>query len=284
MPRSRLTRRLLATTLPMAMIAATPSGVALAEPALVMNSYGLPGAIDTPTAQRLPDGTLGATISKSDYAQRNNVVFQAMPRVTTVLRYSRIEGINDHNNMGHIWDRSFDLRFHALDEDREGWRPAVAIGLQDFLGTGVYSGEYIVATKTLTPRLRASVGIGWGTLAGNPRVLDVDDTGGRPRVDDWFRGSPKPFASVAWQATDRVTLVAEYSNDIYAADHRLRNGTIARVQQGDDEPGSRLNFGAYYSFGNGYQAGIYTIGGDTIGAQFSFSLNPREAPYPSGLE
>ncbi|MDO5612362.1 MAG: YjbH domain-containing protein [Paracoccus sp. (in: a-proteobacteria)] len=283
MPRSRLFRHLMASTLPVAIIAGTPSGIALAQPAQVMNSYGLPGGVDTPTAQRLPDGTLGATISKSDYAQRNNVVFQAMPRLTTVLRYSRIEGVGDHNDLGHIWDRSFDLRFQALDEDRDGWRPAVAIGLQDFMGTGVYSGEYIVATKTLTPRLSASVGVGWGTLAGNPRTLDVDDEGGKPRVDDWFRGSAKPFASVAWQANDRLTLVAEYSNDTYRAIHKRGNQSWD-IQQGDKEPGSHLNFGAYYNFGRGYQAGLYTIGGDTIGAQFSFALNPREAPYPSGLE
>ena len=32
----------------------------------VMNSYGLPGAVDTPTAEMLPDATLGATLSYSD--------------------------------------------------------------------------------------------------------------------------------------------------------------------------------------------------------------------------
>ena len=284
MPRSRLIRRLLASTLPAAMIAGLPSGVAVAEPVIgrVMNSYGLPGGVEMPTAEALPDGTLGATVTKSDYAQRNNIVFQAMPRVTTVLRYAKVEGITDHNDLGHIWDRSLDLRFQAVTEDPEGWRPAVAIGLQDFLGTGVYSGEYIVATKTLTPRLRASLGVGWGTLAGDPRTLDINDKGGKPRFEDWFRGSAKPFASVAWQATDRLTLVAEYSNDVYRAVHRNGNKTH-EIQQGDDEPGN-LNFGAYYNFGRGYQVGLYSIGGETIGAQFSFALNPREAPFPSGLE
>ncbi|QBX35446.1 YjbH domain-containing protein [Paracoccus liaowanqingii] len=279
MRRSRLTRQLMATTLPIALIAGSGIGIATADPMLgrSMSSYGLPGGIDTPTAETLPDGSLGATLSLSDYARRGNVFFQALPGLTTVLRYGRVDGIQDFRQEGFISDRSLDLRYQIVDED--GWRPAVAVGLQDFLGTGVYSGEYIVATRNVTPTVRASIGLGWGVLAGNPRVIDVRDEGGTPNVDDWFTGGAKPFASVSWQVNDRLNLTAEYSNDIYEA--RYSNGNV--FQQGD-EPGSKFNFGASYRFGQNYEAGIYTIGGETIGAQFTIALNPREAAFPSGLE
>lgn len=280
MRRSRLRSRLMASALPVAILAVSGGATALAEPLTGrnFNSYGLPGAVDTPTAEVLPDGSLGATISWSDYGRRSSVLFQALPRMTTVLRYSRVEGINDYRNEGFISDRSLDLRYQVLDE--QGWRPAVAVGLQDFIGTGVYSGEYIVATKTVTPRLRVSAGLGWGVLAGNPRVIDVDDQGGKPNVDQWFTGGAKPFASVNWQATDKLSLVAEYSNESYLT--KYSSGREA--QQGNKEPGSKLNFGAYYQFDNGAQAGIYSIGGNTFGAQISIALNPKEAPHPSGLE
>ncbi|CAM3158414.1 YjbH domain-containing protein [Paracoccus nototheniae] len=279
MRRSRLTRQLMATTLPIALIAGSGIGIATADPMLGrnMSSYGLPGGIDTPTAETLADGTLGATLSLSDYARRGNVFFEALPGLTAVLRYGRVDGIQDFRQEGFISDRSLDLRYQIVDED--GWRPAVAVGLQDFLGTGVYSGEYIVATRNVTPTIRASLGLGWGTLAGNPRVIDVGDEGGTPNVDDWFTGGAKPFASVSWQVNDRLNLVAEYSNDIYQA----RYSTGNTFQQGD-EPGSKINLGANYRFGQNYEAGIYTIGGETIGAQFTIALNPREAAFPSGLE
>src|SRR5690606_32705988 len=138
-----------------------------------------------------------ATVSWSDYARRGNVTFQVLPRLTTVLRYSRVEGINDYRQDGYISDRSFDLRLQILDE--QGWRPAIAVGFQDVLGTGVYSGEYIVATKNITPTIRASAGLGWGVLAGKPRTVDVGDEGGTLDADNWFSASPKPFASVSWQ-------------------------------------------------------------------------------------
>ncbi|SIT04504.1 YjbH domain-containing protein [Paracoccus saliphilus] len=276
MRRSRLTSRLMATTLPVAFLVGSVTGTAIAEPmqARNMSTFGMPGGIETPTAEALPDGTLGGTLSYSEYARRTNVVFQAMPRLTAVLRYSRVEGIEDRRNrQDHLWDRSFDLRVQVLDE--AGWRPAVAVGLQDFVGTGVYSGEYIVATKNITPTVRASAGIGWGRIAGETRwPLEDGDQGGKPNVDDWFSGSAKPFGSITWQVNDQLSLAAEYSSDSY--NHEVDG-------LGGDEPGN-LNLAAYYRFGQGYEVGLYTLGGETFGAQFSFSLNPRKAPYPSGLE
>ncbi|MCJ1901063.1 MULTISPECIES: YjbH domain-containing protein [Paracoccus] len=272
---SMLTRRLLASTVPVALLLGLGTSPARTDPLIgdVLNSYGLPGGVETPTAEMLPDGTLGGTVSYNELGRRHNVVFQLHPRITTALRYSRVEGMTDHNELDHIWDRSFDIRFQVLDE--AGWRPAVAVGLQDFMGTGVYSGEYIVASKSITPRLRASLGIGWGRLAGEYRRPDAGDQGGKPNVDEWFSGSPKPFGSIAWQVNDKLSLVAEYSSDEYVPE--TRRGT-------EEAPGSQFNLGAYYTFNPQYQLGLYTLGGDTFGAQFSFALNPRNAPFPSGLE
>ncbi|WP_111557787.1 YjbH domain-containing protein [Paracoccus sediminilitoris] len=281
MRRSRLTSQLMATTLPLAVLVG--AGYAIADPMLArnMSSYGMPGGIDTPTAETLPEGTLGATISKSDYALRTNVVFQVLPQLTAALRYSRVEGISDFRDDGFIYDRSFDLRYQVVEQ--EGWRPAVSVGVQDFLGTGVYSGEYIVATRDITPRIRASAGLGWGTLAGKPRVIDATDEGGTANVENWFSGGAKPFASINMQVNDKLSVTAEYSNDVYRSSYRLRNGNLNTFQQGDKEPGN-LNFGANYKFGRNYEVGAYVIGGETVGAQFTVALNPRESAYPSGLE
>ncbi|WP_313352552.1 YjbH domain-containing protein [Paracoccus sp. (in: a-proteobacteria)] len=271
-----LTRRLLASTVPVALLLGLGISPAHTDPMIgnVLNSYGLPGGVETPTAEMLPDGTLGGTLSYNGLGRRHNIIFQLHPRITTAFRYARVEGMKDHIDAldNHIWDRSFDIRFQVLDES--GWRPAVAVGLQDFLGTGVYSGEYIVASKTITPNIRASLGVGWGRLAGKLRESD-DDLGGKPNVDQWFSGSPKPFGSVAWQVNEKLSLVAEYSSDKYAPE--TRRGT-------EEAPGNHFNLGAYYTFNPSYQLGLYTLGGDVFGAQFSFALNPRNAPFPSGLE
>ncbi|MFV0384153.1 YjbH domain-containing protein [Paracoccus sp. (in: a-proteobacteria)] len=272
MHRSILVRHLLATALPAALLLGTASSTAVAEPMLArnMSSYGTPGGIDNPTAEQLPDGTLGASLSWSDYARRNTMIFQIMPRMTGALRYTKIDGID--RDRGYIWDRSFDLHYQVLYEN--GWRPALGVGLRDFMGTGHYSSEYIVATKNLTPTIRASAGLGWGRLSGKPRPFDAGDTGGKPNVGDWFTGRTRPFATLSWQVNDKLTLIGEYSNDAYARE----------VLEGADKPSSKFNFGAAYKIGNNYELGLYSIGGSKIGARFSLALNPKEAPFPSGTE
>lgn len=265
---SQTIRRLMASALPVALLAAG----AMAQPMMTsteLNTYGLPGAVDTPTAEVLPDGTLGATLGWSDYNRRNTLVFQAMPRLTAALRYSRIEGLS---NLGYVWDRSFDLRYQLFEE--RGWRPAMAVGLQDFMGTGLFSGEYLVATKTVTPAVRVSAGLGWGRLAGNSRQGTTDELGGTPNYELWFRGPAKPFGSITWAATDRLRLAAEYSSDDYGLE----------ISRGKEDLASQFNLSASWQLGDAYEVAAYTIGGKSFGVQFSLALNPRDAAYPSGLE
>lgn len=265
--------RLLGGLLPAAaLLAMTAGSAAHAAPTTgwALNSYGLPGGVDMPSAEMLPDATIAAGLSYSTYGRRMTGVFQITPRVTAALRYSRLHGIDLQR--GYLMDRSADLRVQLLSE--EGWRPAVALGLQDFMGTGVYSGEYIVATKNVTDRLQVTAGLGWGRMAGKYREADYTDEGGKPNIDTWFRGPARPFAMVAWQASDALRLVAEYSNDDYALEQTT----------GKKAPGSRLNLGVNYRFGEAYQVSAYTIGGKVFGAQFAFALDTRKAPFPSGLE
>lgn len=289
--RSAMTRRLLATTVPIGALCA--AGLALAEPTtgILLNQYGLPGAIDTPSAEMLPDATLGATLSYSKLSQKTGLTFQLAPQITTALRYSKFDSTDD--SRGYIRDRSFDVRVQLLSEDPQGWRPAIAVGLQDFMGTGYYSSEYIVATKTLTPRLRASAGLGWGRLAqsgsiGAPfgdRPKPDEGNGGRVNSSQWFKGDVAPFANVAWSATDKLTLLAEYSGDSYACETNQADSCPRKVWLADDKKlKNNINLGLSYQAMPNVQVAGYLLGGNTAGFRVSMTMNPRQAPYPSGLE
>lgn len=269
---SRISPDFLASTalLTIMVSALSALGTALPVEGQTLNSYGMPGAIDTPTATAPPEGELMTTISDSDYGRRVTIGFQPFERLTGALRYSQIDGIDPERDQ--LNDRSFDIQFQIFEE--AGWRPSVAVGLRDFLGTGVYSGEYFVATKNFTPRLRASGGIGWGRLGGDWRRTDYTDEGGKPNVDDWFTGDARPFASIEWQATDKLSLLAEYSYDDYQPE----------VEGGADEPNSKVNLGVNYRLDDTFQIGAYTIGGNVFGIRGSMSLNANKSPYPSGLE
>jgi hypothetical protein len=243
------------------------------------NAYGMPGMIDMPTATSMPDGTLAFTGMVMPGTWRLTGAFQASPRLTLSFRYvgARTSLVPEPV----LYDRSFDLHWRVLDEGQ--YLPALAIGLRDFIGTGLYSSEYIVATRTINPRLRASLGIGWGRMAThgsftNPLAALSDGfrtrpgrftgTGGRFEVGRFFRGPAALFGGIEYQATDRLTLLAEYSSDAYVTE--ARRGLTVRTP---------FNFGFRYQLGAASAVSGYVLNGASIGVGATFALNPAQ---PSG--
>lgn len=235
--------------------------------------YGTPGLIEMPTAESLPDGEFVSTFAQTGDDIRGTLTFQFHPRLTGSFRYSKLPNFNRNTNSDRF-DRSFDIRFRFADETR--WRPALAIGLRDFVGTGVYSGEYVVATKTLTPRLRVTGGLGWGRLGSFGEVATVGNrpsgfarTGGQTNTAQWFRGDVAPFFGVTYRATEKLTLKAEYSSDGY--DYEVSQGLIDRR--------TPWNFGLDYKLFEGATLGASYTYGDRLGVQLSFAANPARSGF-----
>jgi hypothetical protein len=233
-----------------------------------LSLYGMPGHVDTPSAEALPDGEIALTFSGVGGQLKNTVAFQAAPRLTTTFRYS-VSG-PDYGE-GENFDRSLDLAFRLLDEG-EIW-PSVSVGLRDFAGTGRFSSEYIVATKHFGSSVVASAGLGWGRIAGAPReTLSGSDAVNTYKY--WFSGTPKPFGAVTWNASDNLSFTAEYSPDAYDLENRLFG--FSRK--------NRFNFGTTYQFKNNWAASAYYVQGAEVGFRISKLLNPKTTPAPGGRE
>ena len=112
----------------------------------MLNTYGMPGSIDTPSAEVFPEGQFSVSSSIFGGTIRTNLSFQVTNTITVSFRYSRIP-MSGTKYRGYTWDRSFDFQY-LLTEEKDFF-PAIAVGLRDFIGTGVYSGEYFVASKSL---------------------------------------------------------------------------------------------------------------------------------------
>lgn len=251
-----------------------------------LNFYGSPGLIDMPSADSLPDGTFAIGVSNFAGTTRTTMTFQATPRLSASFRYVGIQDWNA-NGFDTYRDRSFDLRYQILKERRN--LPAVAVGLQDFAGTGIYAGEYVVATKTfdgarLPGRVKVTAGLGWGRLGssgalGTPfggarPAFDATGTGGSPSTDQWFRGPAAPFGGVEWQINDRWGVKAEYSSDAYDAE--TGNGVFVRK--------SRLNFGTEYQVSDRIRLGAYYLYGSEFGVNVQVQLNPNAPLTPLSVQ
>lgn len=253
-----------------------------------ISSFGTPGLIDMPSATTTPDGTFTFTTAVLPKEYRNTLHFQITPRLSGVFRYSILQ---DYFSIAHgdgLFDRSFDLHYQLRAESPRF--PALAIGLRDFGGTGIFSSEYLVASKHIGERFTFTGGIGWGRLGSyggftnplgviddrfktRPGFSSISETG-RVSFDRFFRGDAAFFGGVEYQLNDRTRLVAEYSSDAYTQE-------VARMGYDHRTP---INLGIDYRATKNMTLSAFTIGGAQFGAKLSYVLDPRRPPYPGGTE
>ena len=240
---------------------------------------GTPGLIEMPTARSAPDAEVSAGFSYWRLQQKTNFTFQVTPRLSGTFRYSGIEERSGPGTDG-TFDRSFDLSYRILDETKH--RPAVSIGLQDFLGTGILSGEYIVATKAVTPSLDVTAGLGWGRLGsrnpiGQPfgsRPARDFENGGNVETDQFFRGDVAIFGGLDYRVSEKLSFQAEYSSDAY--ERETDNGSL--------EVNSPVNVGLTYRPRPGIALSASYLYGSELAGGLTVYLNPKVRAAPSGLE
>jgi Exopolysaccharide biosynthesis protein YbjH len=269
--------------------------LAAAAPAIAQDrgvsytNFGTPGLIEMPSAISANDGEISGTLGFFQGELRNSFTFQITPRLSGTFRYAGVEDF-DGPDTGMYFDRSFDLRYRFNDEGE--YLPMIAVGLQDFLGTGVYSSEYVVATKTLSDSVRVTAGLGWGRLGtdngfSNPLGIFSDsmntrpdgfgagETGGTPSLDSFFRGDAALFGGVEWAINDTYTLKVEYSSD---DQYRDRNGNPLFDRR------SPINVGLTYRLSPAFQVGLSYLYGSELAFSGTILVNPNNRPFPSGLD
>lgn len=249
-----------------------------------LNTYGHTGLLEMPSARMMEDGEIAATIATAPEAFRTALTFQVFPWLEAAFRYSRVRNyfslIDPAKSNPDLLDRSFSLKVKLLSETE--YLPAVAIGLNDIVGTGIYGGEYIVASKNWGD-FDFTLGMGWGRLGSvgmfrNPfsaiddrfdtrPVYDPNiDQGGRPLFNAIFRGRDVSlFGGVVWQTPiEGLKAIVEYSGDEYVTEQGV----------GIYRPSSQWNFGVSYRYDSLLEGSLAYLYGDTLSFRLSVRLDP----------
>jgi hypothetical protein len=258
---------------------------AVAAEGLPVTLSGAAGLIDMPSARMAPDGELSFSAAFFENTQRYSLNFQALPWLETSFRYS---GLTDFQPAYPVYfDRAFGVKVRLWDEN--GFWPAVAVGTNDLVGTGVYSGEYVVASKQVGP-VDFTLGMGWGRLATantirNPLTLLSDrfetraendvGLGGNFSFGRYFHGpNAGLFGGVSWKTpVTGLTVIAEYSSDSYQDERKV--GTFT--------PRNQFNFGASYRLYDNIALGLGWIYGRSVYGSLALSINPIANPFPQRL-
>lgn len=248
-----------------------------------MSYTGFPGALQTPVAFAMPEGTLGFGISS---ALPYNTLYLSLQPFDWLNFNTRYTGITDRpylsSTTGQSYkDKGFDVSFRILDGTSV--IPAVSVGIIDLGGTGLFASEYIVASQRMFD-LYASMGLGWGRLGTsadmqNPltgisdefrtrRRVDGEQRTGRFSYSEWFRGKDVAFfGSLVWRPSfwPSWSFVAELEGNDYSRDPA-------------DDPipaPSRVNYGVGYQFAGGTNIELSYQRGDRLA--FAVGITPQIA-------
>ncbi len=195
------------------------------------SDWGGVGLLQTPSARMEKAGHLTVNFSRVYPYFQGNIMVQPLDWLEAGFRYTSVSNrlySGDPNFSGDqaYKDKSFDAKFRLWTES--AYVPQVALGLRDFGGTGIFSGEYVVASKR-TGAFDWSLGLGWGNVGArgklrNPLALISSsfdtrrptDTAGNFAFGSYFRGPTAVFGGVQYQTPwEPVILKLEYDGNDY---------------------------------------------------------------------
>ncbi len=198
------------------------------SPPPIYNDFGSPGYLQMPSARMAPDGEVALTLNKVDPYLRYNLNVQMLPWLDATLRYVQDSSVTLFTGKDNV-DKGVDLRFRLLEETEV--LPAVALGLRDLAGTGLFNGEFLVASKRLGD-FDFTAGLGWGNLGERDRLKNpfcsaaerfctrpgtTSGKGGQIEFNKFFTGPMSPIAGVSWQTPwQPLILLAEADGNDYS--------------------------------------------------------------------
>lgn len=270
------------------------------------SNYGTIGLVQMPNARMMPEGSLGFSWSDMDPYKRGSIVaypfswFEASYQYTDIgnALYSNIEAFSGKQTYK---DKSFDAKFLLVKESK--YIPALAVGARDIAGTGVFSSEFVVASKRIR-NFDFSMGLGWGVMANNSyftnplsKIADRFKTrgvneglGGNINTDAFFAGDTGIFGGVEIYIPNSKGLrfKLEYDGIDYSKEgFPFGEDSFKYAFRSVEPQESKINYGFVYPFNNNFSIKLSYVKGNTLSFGFSIKGNlgsknpviPKKDPY-----
>lgn len=255
------------------------------------SNSGTIGLIQMPSARMMPAGSIAFSWSAADPYLRGSLVAQPFSWAEASYQYTDVNNAlysltPSFSGDQTYKDKSFDAKFLLIKES--DYIPAIALGFRDIAGTGVFSSEYLVASKRVN-NIDVTLGLGWGAFSDygfkNPLIKiddafsdrDVSDNvtqGGEFSTGYWLSGKVGIFggAEIYLPNFDGLRLKIEYDSTDYELEGfpfgvKSFNFAFENVRQ----PASKINFGLVYPVNEKFHLKLNYIKGHTI--SFGFSMH-----------
>ena len=245
------------------------------------NNHGVIGLINMPSARFYDEASHGVTIYDGTPDQKITLTSFPYNWMEASFFYTNIQGKPycgqsfDPVCQQDYKDKGFNFKIRIKEE---GLWPAIAVGINDIAGTGLYSSEYIVGSYGIN-RTDFHFGVGWGALNGssssfkNPlgylydgfynRPTGFEDKGGQFQPGRYFSGKTiSPFFGLSHAANENLLLKLEY-------DTTLTPGLV-----GYQSPKKDFSYGIEYTFKNNFTIGFSSERGNYTSIKFIYKNDP----------
>ena len=234
--------------------------------------------MEIPNARFMEEASLRLNFSSSYPYEYTSLTATPFSWMEATYRYTELKNIlygpAIYSGNQSLKDKGFDLKFRLI---REGaYIPSIALGLRDLAGTGLFSSEYIVATKNIS-NFDLSLGMGWGGLGmanniSNPFVsfhesFKIREDAGKVEAGlfnpkEWFSGKTALIGGI------------EYDLKKYGLRLKLEYDTTNQDEVTSDiSVRSRLNFGASYFLSDSFNVSAAFERGDQFRVSFNLKGN-----------
>ena len=245
------------------------------------NNHGVIGLINMPTARFYDEASHGITLYDGTPDQKITLTSSPYNWLEASFFYTNIQNrpycaaTYDPVCSQDYKDKGFNFKIRLKEE---GIFPAIALGINDIAGTGLYSSEYIVASYGIN-NLDLHFGLGWGTLNGsknkinNPfsyiannfkeRPTNFEDEGGQFQASRYFSGKEvSPFFGISYALNKKILLKIE--NDT----------TLTPGPVGYENPKSEISFGMDYQINKNFSMGVAKERDNYLSLRFVYKNDP----------
>jgi hypothetical protein len=174
------------------------------------NSLGQTGLITLPSAEVHEEQSIYLTFNRSNFTKQGTITVTPFSWLEASYFYYRPDDLLWGGVRGLYLDKGFNVKFSH--KPKSILLPRIAIGLDDFAGTGQFTKEYIATTYSLN-NIKLTTGLGWGKFVGDSGIrnpLSIFDNrfsqrgtssdnynlGGSLSYDLWFRGKATFFGGI----------------------------------------------------------------------------------------
>ena len=243
--------------------------------------------IQTPSAFSRPEGSVSLILNKNDIWKFGTLSVSPFNWLEASYFYYRPSDLlwGTASKKGQYLDKGFNVKL--IYRPKNGYIPNIALGMDDFAGTGYFSREYIVGSKELN-NTTFSMGMGWGKFTGEksfknplsyisdefinrPSALENNGFAGNLSKDKWFRGDVSFFGGFEYSIpkSKGIKLKVEYDPFDYfdfSATNRTDVNYDIRKKDAKINIGVSIPINKYLTIDTSY------IKGNTFNISFSMGL------------